>query len=119
MRLTLPTLTENEARNALTLTGAWDQVRRTSDGKVEPLGVAMSSLSVGARQRVLLARALAQPVALTLLDEPDENLDRETRAILGEIVHKYGATWMFVIATHDETLLQSAGTLIELPLLNR
>ena len=68
---------------------------------------------------MLLARALAQPVALTLLDEPDENLDRETRGILGAIVHKHGATWMIVIATHDERLLESAGTLIELPLLKR
>jgi ABC-type bacteriocin/lantibiotic exporter with double-glycine peptidase domain len=114
MQLTLPSLTSSQSRAALILTGAWDHLLRCSAGKVEPLEVPMSQLSVGVRQRVLLARTFAQPANLTLLDEPDENLDQPSRALLMDLVKKLGPSRTIIIATHDRTLLAGTSTVLDL-----
>ena len=114
MHLTLPSLTMSQSRAALILTGAWDHLVRCSAGKVEPLEVAMSQLSVGVRQRVLLARTFAQPANLTLLDEPDENLNQHSRALLMDLLKKLGPSRTIVIATHDKTLLAGTSTVLDL-----
>ena len=59
-------------------------------------------MSGGERQRVLLARALAQACPLLLLDEPTNHLDITHRLALLELVRGLGRT--VVIALHDLTL---------------
>ncbi len=58
-----------------------------------------ANLSVGQRQRVMLARAILGRPRILLLDEPVANLDHETRTVFREVIARYGGT--VVLVTHD------------------
>lgn len=63
----------------------------------------MNTLSDGERQRVMVARALAQDTPIILLDEPTAFLDLPNRyeicLLLRELAHRQGKTIIF--STHD------------------
>lgn len=63
----------------------------------------ISVLSGGEKSRVLLAKILAKPCNLLLLDEPTHHLDMESvQSLFVALDHFTGAV---VLVTHDETLL--------------
>jgi ATP-binding cassette subfamily F protein uup len=64
-----------------------------------PVGV----LSGGERARLLLARTLAQPSTLLVLDEPTNDLDLETLDLLQEMIGDYGGT--VILVSHDRDFL--------------
>jgi ABC transport system ATP-binding/permease protein len=64
-----------------------------------PLGV----LSGGERGRLMLARALAKPSNLLVLDEPTNDLDLETLDVLQEMLADYAGT--IILASHDRDFL--------------
>jgi ATP-binding cassette, subfamily B, bacterial len=57
-----------------------------------------ANLSLGARQRIALARALLGKPAVLLLDEADVNLDAQSRRILDKVLRDYEGT--VLMATH-------------------
>ncbi len=67
---------------------------------------AMDTLSDGERQRVMIARALAQDTPIILLDEPTAFLDLPNRyeicLLLRELAHKQKKTIIF--STHDMSI---------------
>ena len=69
-----------------------------------PVGV----LSGGERGRLMLARALAQPANLLVLDEPTNDLDLETLDLLQEMLADYPGTVMVV--SHDRDFLDRVAT---------
>ncbi|MDR2936974.1 MAG: ABC transporter ATP-binding protein [Rikenellaceae bacterium] len=74
----------------------------------------ISSLSDGERQRVMIARALAQDTPVMVLDEPTAFLDVPNRyeiaLLLCSLAHKHGKTILY--STHDlEVALQLADRL--------
>jgi ATP-binding cassette subfamily F protein uup len=60
-------------------------------------------LSGGERNRLMLARALAQPSNLLVLDEPTNDLDLETLELLQEMIADYAGT--VLIVSHDRDFL--------------
>ncbi|MEM8971993.1 MAG: ATP-binding cassette domain-containing protein [Pseudomonadota bacterium] len=65
-------------------------------------------LSGGERARVLLARALAKPSNLLVLDEPTNDLDIETLDLLQELISEYAGTVLLV--SHDRDFLDRTVT---------
>ncbi|WP_375407754.1 ABC-F family ATP-binding cassette domain-containing protein [uncultured Methylobacterium sp.] len=60
-------------------------------------------LSGGERNRLLIARALAQPANLLVLDEPTNDLDLETLDLLQEMLGDYSGT--LILVSHDRDFL--------------
>ncbi len=65
-------------------------------------------LSGGERARLLLARALAKPSNLLVLDEPTNDLDIETLDLLEELLADYKGTLLLV--SHDRDFLDRVAT---------
>jgi ABC transport system ATP-binding/permease protein len=65
-------------------------------------------LSGGERGRLMLARALAKPSNLMVLDEPTNDLDIETLDLLQELLSDYSGTILLV--SHDRDFLDRVAT---------
>ncbi|MDF3075240.1 MAG: ATP-binding cassette protein [Alphaproteobacteria bacterium] len=68
----------------------------------------VSRLSGGERGRLMLARALARPSNLLVLDEPTNDLDLETLDLLQEMLADYAGTVLLV--SHDRDFLDRVVT---------
>jgi ATP-binding cassette subfamily F protein uup len=66
------------------------------------------SLSGGERNRLLLARALAQPANVLVLDEPTNDLDMETLDLLQERLSDYDGT--LILISHDRDFIDRLAT---------
>lgn len=66
-------------------------------------GTPVGALSGGERGRLMLARALAKPSNLLVLDEPTNDLDLETLDLLQELLADYQGTVLLV--SHDRDFL--------------
>lgn len=69
----------------------------------EQLRAPVSALSGGERNRLLLARILARPSNLLILDEPTNDLDMETLDLLEDLLSDYDGTLLLV--SHDRDFL--------------
>ena len=68
----------------------------------------VSSLSGGERNRLLLAKALAQPANLMVLDEPTNDLDMETLDLLEDVLGRYDGT--LILVSHDRDFIDRLAT---------
>ncbi|HEY2752797.1 ABC-F family ATP-binding cassette domain-containing protein [Phenylobacterium sp.] len=66
------------------------------------------SLSGGERNRLLLARALAQPANVMVLDEPTNDLDMDTLDLLEDLLADYTGT--LILVSHDRDFIDRLAT---------
>ena len=76
--------------------------------KPEQAQTPVKALSGGERGRLLLARALAKPSNLMVLDEPTNDLDLETLDLLQEMLAAYPGT--LILVSHDRDFLDRTVT---------
>lgn len=73
----------------------------------------LNVLSGGERGRLMLARALAKPSNLLVLDEPTNDLDMETLDVLEEMLGSYAGT--VVLISHDRDFLDRVVSSVIVP----
>jgi ATP-binding cassette subfamily F protein uup len=73
----------------------------------------LSALSGGERGRLMLARALARPSNLLVLDEPTNDLDLETLDVLEELLGTYAGT--VILISHDRDFLDRVVNVVLAP----
>ena len=66
------------------------------------------SLSGGERNRLLLARALAKPANIMVLDEPTNDLDMDTLDLLEDLLADYEGT--LILVSHDRDFVDRLAT---------
>ena len=76
--------------------------------KPEQARTPVHALSGGERARLMLARALALPSNLLVLDEPTNDLDLETLDLLEELISDYKGTALLV--SHDRDFIDRTAT---------
>jgi putative ABC transport system ATP-binding protein len=112
---------ENVAMPFLYRENSGQQARDRAEKALQRVGLSHraahkpAELSGGERQRVATARALVVEPVLVLADEPTGNLDTATSEDVLQLfrnLNDQGTT--FVIATHDETVVQYCDRVIEL-----
>ncbi len=81
--------------------------------KPEQARTPVRELSGGERARLLLARVLARPANLLVLDEPTNDLDMETLDLLQELVAGFAGTVLLV--SHDRDFLDRTVTSVIAP----
>jgi ATP-binding cassette subfamily F protein uup len=79
----------------------------------EQMRTPLEVLSGGERGRVMLARSLAKPSNLLVLDEPTNDLDLETLDVLEEMLGDYEGTVMLI--SHDRDFLDRVVTSVIVP----
>jgi ATP-binding cassette subfamily F protein uup len=80
-----------------------------SEQRLTPIG----KLSGGERGRLMLARALAKPSNLLVLDEPTNDLDLETLDVLEDVLADYKGTVLLI--SHDRDFLDRVVTSVIVP----
>jgi ATP-binding cassette subfamily F protein uup len=68
----------------------------------------VTSLSGGERNRLLLARALAQPANVLVLDEPTNDLDMDTLDLLEDMLADFDGT--LILVSHDRDFVDRLAT---------
>ncbi len=118
----LPTLTALEnvlvpaelrgGRSPVTDARAW----LAKVGLADRAGHYPAQLSGGEQQRVALARAFINRPQLLFADEPTGNLDRETAAVITELLFELNRTagTALVLVTHDFELATRCGRIVRL-----
>jgi ABC transport system ATP-binding/permease protein len=79
----------------------------------EQRGTPLEALSGGERGRLMLARALAKPSNLLVLDEPTNDLDLETLDVLQDMLGDYEGT--VILISHDRDFLDRVVTSVIAP----
>ncbi|MCD4549188.1 thiol reductant ABC exporter subunit CydC [Schaalia sp. lx-260] len=112
LRVARADLSKTEATQLLSAVGLDTWLQSLPEGLNTQLGTAGTTISGGERRRLLMARALACPAPLMLLDEASEHLDTPTAdTLLTELLRPHLGRAVLVIS-HRLSALENADTVL-------
>ncbi len=114
IRLGSDGISEDRVREAAERVGAASFIERLPDGYDQELGERGASISVGERQLVSFARALAFDPQVLVLDEATSSVDSEIEARIEEATHEVMAGRTSIVIAHRLSTVQGAGHIIVL-----
>jgi len=114
IRLGSDGISDDRVREAAERVGAASFIERLPDGYDQELGERGASISVGERQLVSFARALAFDPQVLVLDEATSSVDSEIEARIEEATHEVMAGRTSIVIAHRLSTVQGAGHIIVL-----
>lgn len=113
MRFPIRALSDATLRSALERVELWERLRARAGA--DPLAVPTDSLSAGERQRLALARLLADAGDIYVLDEPDANLDADGTVMVTRLLRELAEQGALVLfAAHSPQMLAAADEVIQI-----
>ncbi len=106
--------TDAEVAEAARMAGLAPLLERMPDGLATPVGERGVELSMGERQRVLLARAFIGRPAILLLDEATANLDFKTEAAVKEAIAVIAEGRTTLVVAHRRSMLSDVDRVLVL-----
>jgi len=108
-------LTDDAIRKLLSDVGLNEEIDKSVGGLAQPLNSYGSSLSLGVRRRLALARAIVNVGKLAVLDEPTEGIDSSGASYVYNVMTKLsGSGTTLIICSHDSEVLSSAHHVLDL-----
>ena len=112
IRLGASEIGETQIREATRRVGAARLVRELPRGYAQPLGERGSTLSVGERQLLSFARALAFDPAILVLDEATSSVDSEVEAQIEEATNELMRDRTSLVIAHRLSTVQGADRIL-------
>jgi len=102
LRYRCPKASQADLDQVRSLCGLDEALAGLPDGEETRLSAGGTNLSLGQRQRVMLARALIGAPLVLLLDEVDAHLDVQAAEIIARIVESYSGTILMVTHRREQ-----------------
>jgi len=112
VRLGTPGITHQQVENALAEVGLGDYVRDLPEGIETPVNERGSTLSVGQRQLVSFARALAHNPQFLILDEATSSVDTKTELQIREALSRLLSGRTALVIAHRLSTIQHADRIL-------
>jgi ATP-binding cassette subfamily B protein len=107
-------ITDDAVRDAATHVNADPFIRTLPQGYETPLGERGASLSVGQRQLLAFARALAHRPEILVLDEATSAVDTETELLIQEALHRLLHGRTSIVIAHRLSTIQDSDRILVL-----
>lgn len=114
IRLNNPSITDEAVQNIAKYVNAHDFIQKLPKQYYEEVQERGSTLSLGQRQLIALARALAFQPSILILDEATSNIDTETESLIQDAIKKLLQGRTSIVIAHRLSTIQHAHRIIVL-----
>ena len=112
IKLSKPEATMDEIIAAAKVANAHEFISQHSDGYHRYVGDQGNNLSVGERQRIILARAILRKPAILILDEPTSSLDAESELKITKALENIYGQQTTIIIAHKLSTIENADKIV-------